>query len=74
MGRVIYTRESVSSRIYGDTRFNAATKLLLHEFTHSKQYQALGYNLQLFGLKYLSPPPSPSLLLEFTSFGQSKVR
>lgn len=70
IGRVIYTRESVSSRIYGDTRFNAATKLLLHEFTHSKQYQALGYNLQLFGLKYLSPP----LLFEFTSFGQSKVR
>lgn len=53
MGRVIYTRESVSSRTSGDARFNAATKLLLHEFTHSKQYQALGYNLRLFGLKYL---------------------
>lgn len=53
MGKVIYTRESVSARTYGDARFNAATKLLLHEFTHSKQYQALGYNLRLFGLKYL---------------------
>lgn len=80
IGRVIYTRESVSSRTYGDARFNAATKLLLHEFTHSKQYQALGYNLQLFGLKYLFEyckvrvlPPPTSLLFDFTSFGQSEV-
>ena len=53
MGRLIYTRESVSSRTHGDARFNVATKLLLHEFTHSEQYRGLGYNLHLFGFKYL---------------------
>lgn len=78
MGRVIYTRESVSSRTYGDARFNAATKLLLHEFTHSKQYQALGYNLSLFGLKYLFEYckvrfPTSSFHFAFTSLGRRKL-
>lgn len=33
--------------------FRATTKTLLHEFTHIKQYKAVGYIDNLFGVRYL---------------------
>ena len=53
MGKRIYINKADSSANVGDPGFTDTTKLLLHEFTHSKQYQALGYNTVAFGTKYL---------------------
>ncbi|KAK0507293.1 hypothetical protein JMJ35_010331 [Cladonia borealis] len=52
MGRNIYLREAAHIK-YTDSNFLDVTKILLHEFTHSEQYRALGYNLHAFGLRYL---------------------
>jgi hypothetical protein len=52
MGRNIYLRGAKAS-VSTDAAFKSTTKILLHEFTHSKQYQSFGYNLNAFGLKYL---------------------
>jgi hypothetical protein len=70
MGRTIYLRAAMAATST-DRGFQVETKTLLHEFTHVKQYQALGYNLPAFGLKYLfeyckvylflPPTPTPTL-------------
>ncbi|KAG8527828.1 uncharacterized protein KY384_006744 [Bacidia gigantensis] len=52
MGQAIYTRNGPDIE-YTDVNFAATTRLLLHEFTHVKQYQALGYDFNAFGLRYL---------------------
>jgi hypothetical protein len=53
MGKSIYTNKAASSANVGGSGFQETTKILLHEFTHSKQYQALNYNTIAFGTKYL---------------------
>jgi hypothetical protein len=53
MGRRIYTNKPASSASVGDAGFRGTTRLLLHEFTHSKQYQSHNYNTFAFGVQYL---------------------
>jgi hypothetical protein len=53
MGRNIYVRSRANTIAPSDSGFPLATKLLLHEFAHSKQYRKLGYNLPAFGSQYL---------------------
>lgn len=53
MNKTIYVKDTVSSRNYGDLQFTHGTRILLHEFTHIKQYKALGYTRWAFGARYL---------------------
>lgn len=53
IGRNIYVRQSADTRFLENAGFPNATRILLHEFTHSKQYQAVGYSLAAFGTQYL---------------------
>ena len=53
MGKEIYVRYGVARSVVADSNFPTVSGLLLHEFTHSKQYQALGYNTIAFGTKYM---------------------
>jgi hypothetical protein len=50
---IIYTKSLASSASYTDPQFSAATRILIHEFTHITQYKALGYFGSGFGTKYL---------------------
>ncbi|KAL8686667.1 MAG: hypothetical protein Q9218_006946, partial [Villophora microphyllina] len=58
-GRKIYVRADDRSARTADTplrqdyAFQALTKTLLHEFTHVKQYKAVGYLDNVFGARYL---------------------
>lgn len=53
IGRNIYLRQSANTRLLENAEFPRATRTVLHEFTHTKQYQAVGYNLARFGTQYL---------------------
>ena len=53
IGRNIYVRQSADTRFMENGGFPTATRILLHEFTHSKQYQRVGYSLAAFGTQYL---------------------
>ena len=53
MGKSIYVRYSAAGSVVTDSNFLTVSGLLLHEFTHSKQYQALGYNTIAFETKYM---------------------
>jgi hypothetical protein len=53
IGRNIYVRQSADTRFLENGGFPSATRILLHEFTHSKQYQGVGYSLAAFGTQYL---------------------
>jgi len=53
IGRNIYVRQSADTRFLENAGFPNATHILLHEFTHSKQYQGVGYSLAAFGTQYL---------------------
>jgi hypothetical protein len=53
IGRNIYVRAGLGTIDSSNAGFPSATSILLHEFTHSKQYQALGYSLPAFGSQYL---------------------
>ncbi|KAL8916285.1 MAG: hypothetical protein Q9208_008596 [Pyrenodesmia sp. 3 TL-2023] len=57
-GKKIYIRADQSATtattpLLGDLAFRRKTKLLLHEFTHVKQYRELGYVKEFFGARYL---------------------
>lgn len=57
-GKLIYIKADQSATtantpLLGDWAFRQKTKLLLHEFTHVKQYRELGYVNPFFGARYL---------------------
>ncbi|KAG8819907.1 hypothetical protein FRC17_010301 [Serendipita sp. 399] len=52
MGRAIYLRAGPSTDV-SQSLFPSQTRLLLHEFTHTKQYRSVAYIPSAFGLRYL---------------------
>jgi len=53
MGKIIYSIFDPSDAVVSGSNFAKSAGLLLHEFTHTKQYKALGYDTNAFGTKYM---------------------
>jgi hypothetical protein len=53
MGKLIYSIFDTADAVVSGSNFTESMGLLLHEFTYTKQYQALGYDTNAFGTKYM---------------------